>query len=127
MAASSKNVEEIRNRVILSEFGVKNVHTTDFPGNYPNFDDSWDMAKFKKNFQIDLMHLDESQMEFDMMGVDAAITNAFRRILLAEALYAVRLLPQRFGFMLIICGSIIQMFRGSRAVRQMLVWLRRLW
>ncbi|XP_003978340.1 DNA-directed RNA polymerases I and III subunit RPAC1 [Takifugu rubripes] len=84
MAASSKNVEEIRNRVILSEFGVKNVHTTDFPGNYPNFDDSWDMAKFKKNFQIDLMHLDESQMEFDMMGVDAAITNAFRRILLAE-------------------------------------------
>lgn len=37
-----------------------------------------------QNFQIDLMHLDESQMEFDMMGVDAAITNAFRRILLAE-------------------------------------------
>lgn len=30
------------------------------------------------------MHQDESQMEFDVMGIDAAITNAFRRILLAE-------------------------------------------
>ena len=26
----------------------------------------------------------EEDMEFDMMGVDAAIANAFRRILLAE-------------------------------------------
>lgn len=24
------------------------VHTTDFPGNYPDFDDTWNMPKFKK-------------------------------------------------------------------------------
>ncbi|KAM6916564.1 DNA-directed RNA polymerases I and III subunit RPAC1 [Xenentodon cancila] len=84
MAAMRKNVEEIRSRVILEEFGVKNVHTTDFPGNYPGFDDSWDLQKLKKNFRIDVVDLDENCMEFDMVGVDAAIANAFRRILLAE-------------------------------------------
>ncbi|XP_068183928.1 DNA-directed RNA polymerases I and III subunit RPAC1 [Antennarius striatus] len=84
MAATMKNVEEIRTRVILGEFGVKNVHTTDFPGNYPGYDDIWDMRKFQKNFRIDVKHLDEGSMEFDMVGIDAAIANAFRRILIAE-------------------------------------------
>ncbi|KAI3362916.1 hypothetical protein L3Q82_011513, partial [Scortum barcoo] len=60
------------------------VHTSDFPGNYPGYDDTWDMQKFQKNFRIDVVHLDESSMEFDMVGIDAAIANAFRRILLAE-------------------------------------------
>ncbi|MEQ2249992.1 DNA-directed RNA polymerases I and III subunit RPAC1 [Ilyodon furcidens] len=84
MAAPMSNVEEIRSRVILGEFGVKNVHTTDFPGNYPGFDDTWDMKLFQKNFRVDVVHLDENSMEFDMVGIDAAIANAFRRILLAE-------------------------------------------
>ncbi|XP_069578683.1 DNA-directed RNA polymerases I and III subunit RPAC1 isoform X1 [Brachyistius frenatus] len=84
MSASMKNVEEIRSRVVLGEFGVTNVHTTDFPGNYPGYEDAWDMRKFQKNFRIDVVHVDESSMEFDMVGIDAAIANAFRRILLAE-------------------------------------------
>nr|XP_020463266.1 DNA-directed RNA polymerases I and III subunit RPAC1 isoform X2 [Monopterus albus] len=42
------------------------------------------MQKFQKNFRIDIVHLDENNMEFDMVGIDAAIANAFRRILLAE-------------------------------------------
>uniref|UniRef100_A0A7N6FFN6 DNA-directed RNA polymerases I and III subunit RPAC1 n=1 Tax=Anabas testudineus TaxID=64144 RepID=A0A7N6FFN6_ANATE len=84
MAAPRTNVDEIRSRVILGEFGVRNVHTTEFPGNYPGYDDTWDMQKFQKNFRIDVVHLDESSMEFDMVGIDAAIANAFRRILLAE-------------------------------------------
>uniref|UniRef100_A0A673BWF4 DNA-directed RNA polymerase RpoA/D/Rpb3-type domain-containing protein n=1 Tax=Sphaeramia orbicularis TaxID=375764 RepID=A0A673BWF4_9TELE len=84
MAATMKSVEEIRTRIILGEFGVKNVHTTDFPGNYPGYDDTWNMQNFQKNFRIDVVQMDESSMEFDMVGIDAAIANAFRRILLAE-------------------------------------------
>uniref|UniRef100_A0A8C6T4Z9 DNA-directed RNA polymerases I and III subunit RPAC1 n=1 Tax=Neogobius melanostomus TaxID=47308 RepID=A0A8C6T4Z9_9GOBI len=84
MAASMKNVEEIRSRVILEEFGVKNVHTTDYPGNYPGYDDTWNLGRFQKNFSIDVVQLDKNTMEFDMVGIDAAIANAFRRILLAE-------------------------------------------
>lgn len=39
---------------------------------------------FFQNFRIDMVQMDESTMEFDMVGIDAAIANAFRRILLAE-------------------------------------------
>lgn len=31
-----------------------------------------------------MVNMDENSMEFDMVGIDAAIANAFRRILLAE-------------------------------------------
>ena len=37
-----------------------------------------------QNFRVDIVDMDDSTMEFDMVGVDAAIANAFRRILLAE-------------------------------------------
>lgn len=39
-----------------------------------------------QNFRVDVVHLDENSLEFDMVGIDAAIANAFRRILLAEVL-----------------------------------------
>ena len=39
---------------------------------------------FLQNFRIDMVDMDENTMEFDMVGIDAAIANAFRRILLAE-------------------------------------------
>lgn len=47
MAAASA-VEEMRSRVVLGEFGVRNVHTTDFPGNYSGYDDAWDQDRFEK-------------------------------------------------------------------------------
>jgi len=37
-----------------------------------------------QNFRIDIVDMEESSMEFDMVGIDASIANAFRRILLAE-------------------------------------------
>uniref|UniRef100_A0ABI7ZE31 DNA-directed RNA polymerases I and III subunit RPAC1 n=1 Tax=Felis catus TaxID=9685 RepID=A0ABI7ZE31_FELCA len=82
--AAAQAVEEMRTRVVLGEFGVRNVHTTDFPGNYSGYDDAWDQDCFEKNFRVDVVHLDENSLEFDMVGIDAAIANAFRRILLAE-------------------------------------------
>ncbi|XP_057703414.1 DNA-directed RNA polymerases I and III subunit RPAC1 [Corythoichthys intestinalis] len=84
MSDIRSNVEEVRNRVILQEFSVKNVHTTNFPGNYPGYDDTWDMRTFQKSFRIDVAQMTDNLMEFDMVGIDAAIANAFRRILLAE-------------------------------------------
>ncbi|XP_051880087.1 DNA-directed RNA polymerases I and III subunit RPAC1 isoform X1 [Pristis pectinata] len=84
MAGSRERVELMRNRVVLKEFGVQNVHTTDFPGNYSGYDDTWDRQRFEQNFRIDIVRLEEDTLEFDMIGIDAAIANAFRRILLAE-------------------------------------------
>ncbi|XP_063957877.1 DNA-directed RNA polymerases I and III subunit RPAC1-like [Lytechinus pictus] len=42
------------------------------------------MDKFTKNFRIDVIRLTKTELEFDMVGVDPAVANAFRRILLAE-------------------------------------------
>lgn len=35
-------------------------------------------------FRVDVIREEEDTLEFDMVGIDAAIANAFRRILLAE-------------------------------------------
>ncbi len=37
-----------------------------------------------QNFRIDVVSLNEEDMEFDMIGVDPAVANAFRRILISE-------------------------------------------
>lgn len=42
------------------------------------------MRKFQENFRIDVVHTSDDSIEFDMVGIDAAMANAFRRILLAE-------------------------------------------
>ncbi|XP_007896446.1 DNA-directed RNA polymerases I and III subunit RPAC1 isoform X2 [Callorhinchus milii] len=60
MKGSRERVEEIRSRVVLGEFGVRN------------------------NFRIDVTQMDGDVLEFDMVGIDASIANSFRRILLAE-------------------------------------------
>lgn len=77
-------VREMRSSVLLGEYGTRNVHSTDFPGNYPGYDDTWDQERFEKNFRIDILRMEDDLLEFDMVGIDAAHANAFRRILLAE-------------------------------------------
>jgi DNA-directed RNA polymerase I and III subunit RPAC1 len=47
-------------------------------------DNSVSVEKFCKNFKIEINLLTEDDMEFDMIGIDASIANAFRRILIAE-------------------------------------------
>ncbi|XP_057271338.1 DNA-directed RNA polymerases I and III subunit RPAC1 isoform X4 [Pezoporus wallicus] len=82
--AAKRRTEEMRDRVVLGEFGVRNVHTTDFPGNYSGYDDAWDQRRFEQAFRVDVIREEGDALEFDMVGIDAAIANAFRRILLAE-------------------------------------------
>ncbi|KAJ1341327.1 hypothetical protein BSLG_004057 [Batrachochytrium salamandrivorans] len=47
-------------------------------------DFSWDLNLFKKNFDIIIDYLSKDTMEFDIIGVDASISNALRRILIGE-------------------------------------------
>jgi len=80
------HIEDMRKNVTLQEHEVINVHSTDFPSAYYGYNDNWDFEKFKSNFKINVIRFEEDtrEMEFDMIGVDAAIANAVRRILLAE-------------------------------------------
>lgn len=79
-------MEEVRTKVVLEEYSVTNARSTDFPGNYPGYDDSWDHKRFEKRFSISVVQLniEEMLMEFDMIGIDAAIANSIRRVLIAE-------------------------------------------
>ncbi|KAF8756827.1 EXOIII protein, partial [Rhizoctonia solani] len=60
--------------------GQNGVTATEFPGVYPGEDHSWDFDKFKEAMR----GADDEAVDFDLVGVDASIANAFRRILIAE-------------------------------------------
>lgn len=47
-------------------------------------DNSLRMDQFCNNFRVEVIRLSEDDMEFDMIGIDPSIANAFRRILIAE-------------------------------------------
>jgi len=81
---TSEKFDDIRNKVLLGEHYVSNASSADVPGTFYGQDDRWDFEKFKGKFKIDIIKATSTEMEFDMIGVDASIANAFRRILLAE-------------------------------------------
>ncbi|KAK6342672.1 DNA-directed RNA polymerases I and III subunit RPAC1 [Orbilia javanica] len=83
MAPSKEELE--RRRIVGVELErVSNVTSTDFPGHYPGEDHSWNLNEFKKNFKIDVHKANDLDYEFDLIGVDASVANAFRRILISE-------------------------------------------
>ncbi|KJA27581.1 hypothetical protein HYPSUDRAFT_62655 [Hypholoma sublateritium FD-334 SS-4] len=63
---------------------VTDVSSRDFPGHHPGEDHSWNLAKFKKNLIVKVQRLSRTSVDFDIVGVDASIANAFRRIMIAE-------------------------------------------
>ena len=62
------------------------VASTDYPGVYPGEVHSWNLTKFKESLVVQIQRLSEKTIEFDLVGVDASIANAIRRILIAEVL-----------------------------------------
>lgn len=45
---------------------------------------AWDLAEFQKGFDIKIHNLGDELGNFDLIGVDSSIANAFRRIMMAE-------------------------------------------
>ncbi|KAL1690078.1 DNA-directed RNA polymerase [Schizophyllum commune] len=63
---------------------VTNVSSTDYPGHHYGEDHSWNLDEFKRNLKVKVQRLSNRSIEFDLVGVDASIANAFRRIMIAE-------------------------------------------
>ncbi|CAK5275833.1 unnamed protein product [Mycena citricolor] len=63
---------------------VTDVSNREFPGHYPGEDLSWDLEKFRQNLTVKIQRASARSIDFDLVGVDASIANAFRRILIAE-------------------------------------------
>jgi DNA-directed RNA polymerase I and III subunit RPAC1 len=65
---------------------VSNITSTDFPNHYPgeSADATWSTDGFSKQFSINFHKHSPNDAVFSLVGIDASIANAFRRILLAE-------------------------------------------
>lgn len=82
--ASTSSQYDPRRHVGVNAERVTNVSSTDYPGHYPDEDHSWDLGKFKQKLRVKVQSLSNLSIEFDLVGVDASIANALRRILVAE-------------------------------------------
>ncbi|KAF4311048.1 DNA-directed RNA polymerase 30-40kDa subunit conserved site [Botryosphaeria dothidea] len=78
--------DELQSRRIVGVHAehVSNISSTDFPGHFPGEDHRWDLEKFRNNFRVQFHRNEQFESQFSLVGVDAAIANAFRRILIAE-------------------------------------------
>lgn len=79
--------EEIqaRRRVGIGAETVTNTTANDLPHHYgPEQDESWDIKRFRRNLKVEFRQNQRYDSVFSLVGVDASIANAFRRILLAE-------------------------------------------
>jgi len=81
------NEEQLEQRRIVhvNPETVQDVSGTDIPGHWgPGQDDSWNLERFKQGLQIKFHQNRPYDAAFSLVGVDASVANAFRRILLAE-------------------------------------------
>ncbi|KAJ9648503.1 DNA-directed RNA polymerase core subunit rpc40 [Coniosporium tulheliwenetii] len=80
------SAEELERRRIvgINAETVTAVTSTDFPHHYPYEDHSWNLSKFADNLKIQFHTNAQHDASFSLIGVDASIANAFRRILIAE-------------------------------------------
>ncbi|KAH7162890.1 DNA-directed RNA polymerase [Dactylonectria estremocensis] len=63
---------------------VTNNVSTDYPGHFPGEDLEFTLDRFRKAFSVDFHQNDQFLSSFSLIGIDASLSNAFRRILLAE-------------------------------------------
>ena len=88
--APSKISEDERDRrktVGINTETVTNITSTDFPGHHTTLKESrepWTTEDFAKALDIRFHRNSENEASFSLIGVDASIANAFRRILIAE-------------------------------------------
>ena len=94
--------DDPRRHVQILPERVGGVSGNEFPGHYPGEDHSWSLQKFKQvsdpllpqmlqahnslsqNLIVSVQRLTPSTVEFDLVGVDASIANALRRVMIAE-------------------------------------------
>ncbi|KAI1088840.1 DNA-directed RNA polymerase [Rostrohypoxylon terebratum] len=80
---SAQELEE-RNIVGINKETVTNTVSTDYPDNYANEEQAWDKEAFRQSFKVQWHENKQFEAQFSLIGVDASIANAFRRILIAE-------------------------------------------
>nr|KJB19468.1 hypothetical protein B456_003G104500 [Gossypium raimondii] len=80
------HLELQRSRVSCNKDAPIHTERIQYFGAYASMgiDNSSRLDRFSNNFRVEVVRLNEDDMEFDMIGIDAAIANSFRGILIAE-------------------------------------------
>ncbi|GAA5912947.1 hypothetical protein JCM5296_002535 [Sporobolomyces johnsonii] len=73
-----------RTLVRVGKERVESVAATDFPGHYPGESNHWDIDSFRSHLNVAVNKLSAAAIEFDLVGVDASVANAIRRVVIAE-------------------------------------------
>ncbi|KAL3479359.1 DNA-directed RNA polymerase [Aspergillus californicus] len=86
MAPLVPSHEEVERRRIvdINLETVANIPSTDFPGHWPGESHEWSLEKFRAGFNVEFHQNKQFEASFSLIGIDAAIANAFRRIVVAE-------------------------------------------
>lgn len=81
----STTIDESRERARVTEHHIENTASTKYPGNYYGKNDEWNLEEFDKTFKAVFVNYHKGrELEIDLIGLDASIANAYRRIILAE-------------------------------------------
>lgn len=80
------HLELQRTRVVCAADAPSYTEGIQYSGAYAlsGFDNNLRAGSFCKNLKIEVNRLNEEEIEFDIIGMDASLANAFRRILIAE-------------------------------------------
>lgn len=81
-----EHLELQRTQVSLGVDAPAHTSTVEYAGAYAanDLDNSFSLERFKRDFKVKVFEMDDEHIVFDLIGIDCAIANAFRRILLAE-------------------------------------------
>ncbi|EFC50261.1 predicted protein [Naegleria gruberi] len=79
-------VEDLRTRVRVGRHAPTQTSTISYHSSFQNlnYDNSFSLEDFQENLRINILKRDENDLVFEMIGIDAPIANAFRRIMLSE-------------------------------------------
>ena len=80
------NLEEQRTRMFQGTDAPTHTATIESAFAYQSMgmENSFSIERFRENFKVEVHALNDEEITFDLIGIDAALANAFRRILLAE-------------------------------------------
>ncbi|KAK1297771.1 DNA-directed RNA polymerase II subunit RPB3-B [Acorus calamus] len=86
MGQLPEHLELQRTRVLCGADAPTHTEGIQYSGAYASMgvDNGLRIENFCRDFKIDVTRLTEDEMEFDMVGIDAALANAFRRIIISE-------------------------------------------
>ncbi|KAF2096947.1 putative DNA-directed RNA polymerase I and III subunit Rpc40 [Rhizodiscina lignyota] len=88
MSARTDEAFARRKIIGVNEETVTNVSSKDFPHHYTTSDQvedpSWFLRKFQEGLEITFHEHKPFDTSFSLIGIDASIANAFRRIMIAE-------------------------------------------